>query len=71
MREAVCGLAEEERRAGARTLEPEEESHQGRLSAAVRACYGNELALTEREVHALEHTLTLPVSECDVPQLDR
>jgi hypothetical protein len=70
MREAVCGLAEEERRAGARTLEPEDDSHQGRLTAAIRARYGNELALAEREAHVLEHTLPRPIAECDVPQLD-
>jgi hypothetical protein len=69
IREAVGRLAVQERRARIGSFEPEEDAHERRLAAAVGACEGDELALTERKVDVLEHVLPGPVPERDITQL--
>jgi hypothetical protein len=69
-REAVGRLAVQERRAGARPFEAEEDAHERRLASSVRTRDGNELAFPEREVDILEHMLAGPVPEGHGSQLD-
>ena len=70
-REPVGGLAVQECRTLARSLEPEEDPHERRLAASVRAGDRDELALAEREVDSLEHALPGPIAEGDASELDR
>ena len=70
-REAVGRLAVQECNALARSLEPEEDPHERRLTASVRAGDRDELALAEREVDSLEHALPGPIAEGDASELDR
>jgi hypothetical protein len=67
----VRGLAEEERGSLDRPLEPEDDSHECRLAAAVRARDGDELALADAEVDVFEDALSGPVTERDALELDR
>ena len=62
-------LAEEERSARRRPLEPEQDSDERRLAAAVRARDGDELALAQLEIDVLEHALAGPVPERDAAEL--
>ena len=70
-REAMRGLAVEQR--GARTwpLQPEDDAHERGLPASVRAGDRDELALAERQAHVLEHALSRPIAERHAGELDR
>jgi hypothetical protein len=67
----VSGLAEEECGAFRRPFEPEDDPHERRLAAAVRARDGDELALADAEVDVFEDALSGPVTERDALELDR
>ena len=69
-RGAVRRLAEEERAPQRRPLEAEDEPHERRLAAAVRAGDRDELALADPERDVLEHALARPVAERDAVELD-
>ena len=70
-REPRRRLAEEERLARRRPLEPERQPHQRRLAAAVRTGDRDELARLDGELDVLEHRPAAVVGERDVAQLDR
>ena len=67
----VRRLAEEKCRAGRRPLEAEQDADERRLAAAVGTRYGDELSLSQAEIHVLEHVLARPIAERDALELDR
>ena len=67
----MCGFVVEQRGTLVRPLEPEEDAHERRLPAPVRAGDRDELALAECEAHVLEHELPRLIAEGDADELDR
>ncbi len=68
-REAVCRLAIESRSPLGRALEPEQNSDERRLAAAVRPGDRDELSFPEHEIDFLEDPLSRPVAERDAGEL--